>query len=128
MQTIRDNGQLGSALVALRAGGMRVLMGGPNVVLGGSHSGNVSALDLATGEPLWAFAFQRALPGSLGSFGPYLLAFTTAGPVYILDAKTGYPFKKWRGTTGFLAPVERGSSRLYAISNYGELFGLKLGY
>lgn len=93
-----------------------------------SAMGRVSALDLETGEPLWAFAFQRALPGSLGSFGPYLLAFTTTGPVYILDAKTGYPFKKWRGTTGFLAPVERGSSRLYAMSNYGELFGLKLGY
>lgn len=32
---------------AARAAGMTVVMGAPNVILGGSHSGNVSALDLA---------------------------------------------------------------------------------
>lgn len=32
---------------ASRAAGMAVLMGGPNLVLGGSHSGNVSAHDIA---------------------------------------------------------------------------------
>lgn len=36
-----------AAARASHAGGLRVLMGAPNVVLGGSHSGNVSALDLA---------------------------------------------------------------------------------
>jgi alpha-D-ribose 1-methylphosphonate 5-triphosphate diphosphatase len=32
---------------ALHAGGVRVLMGAPNLVLGGSHSGNVATADLA---------------------------------------------------------------------------------
>lgn len=35
------------AALAARAAGMSVVMGAPNVVLGGSQSGNVSALDLA---------------------------------------------------------------------------------
>jgi len=35
------------AAMAARDGGLMVLMGAPNVVRGGSHSGNVSALDLA---------------------------------------------------------------------------------
>ncbi len=35
------------AAKASRAHGLSVMMGGPNVVRGGSHSGNVSALDLA---------------------------------------------------------------------------------
>jgi alpha-D-ribose 1-methylphosphonate 5-triphosphate diphosphatase len=36
-----------AAADAARARGMSVLMGAPNVILGGSHSGNVSALELA---------------------------------------------------------------------------------
>jgi len=35
------------AAEASRAAGMRILMGGPNLVRGGSHSGNVSVADLA---------------------------------------------------------------------------------
>jgi alpha-D-ribose 1-methylphosphonate 5-triphosphate diphosphatase len=35
------------AAAAARARGMQIVMGAPNVVRGGSHSGNVSALDLA---------------------------------------------------------------------------------
>ncbi|MEM0906624.1 MAG: alpha-D-ribose 1-methylphosphonate 5-triphosphate diphosphatase [Pseudomonadota bacterium] len=35
------------AAVASRAAGMKVMMGGPNLVRGGSHSGNVSASELA---------------------------------------------------------------------------------
>lgn len=37
------------AATASRAAGMAILMGGPNVVRGGSHSGNVSARELAAG-------------------------------------------------------------------------------
>jgi alpha-D-ribose 1-methylphosphonate 5-triphosphate diphosphatase len=33
---------------ASRDAGMAILMGGPNLMLGGSHSGNIAALDLAT--------------------------------------------------------------------------------
>jgi len=37
---------------ASRAAGMRILMGGPNLVRGGSHSGNVSVAELADREAL----------------------------------------------------------------------------
>lgn len=37
------------AAEALHAAGIRVLMGAPNLVRGGSHSGNVASLDLARG-------------------------------------------------------------------------------
>jgi alpha-D-ribose 1-methylphosphonate 5-triphosphate diphosphatase len=40
------------AAVSSRRHGLRVLMGAPNVVRGGSHSGNVSALDLAEARAL----------------------------------------------------------------------------
>jgi alpha-D-ribose 1-methylphosphonate 5-triphosphate diphosphatase len=36
-----------AAAKASHDGGLAVLMGGPNIVRGGSHSGNVSALELA---------------------------------------------------------------------------------
>ena len=36
------------AAYAARSHGMKIVMGAPNLVLGGSHSGNVSALDLAS--------------------------------------------------------------------------------
>lgn len=100
---------------------------GKNVFLA-SAIGRITAHDLVTGEPRWAFRLSESFPGSIQTFGPYVLVFTTDGPVYVLDGETGYPYQIWRGTTGFLAPVEPGSSRVYAMSNYGQLFGLKLGY
>ena len=60
-----------AAARAARAGGMRVLMGGPNVVLGGSHSGNVSALDLA-GLGLLDILSSDYVPNSL-LLGAFLL-------------------------------------------------------
>lgn len=49
---------------AARANGLRVLMGAPNVVQGGSHSGNVSALDLA-GKGLLDILSSDYIPSSL---------------------------------------------------------------
>ncbi|XWN33681.1 MAG: alpha-D-ribose 1-methylphosphonate 5-triphosphate diphosphatase [Devosia sp.] len=52
-EAVRDGATLAefpttvAAAVASRAAGMQVLMGGPNLVRGGSHSGNVSAAALA---------------------------------------------------------------------------------
>jgi alpha-D-ribose 1-methylphosphonate 5-triphosphate diphosphatase len=40
------------AASASRAKGLAVLMGGPNIVLGGSHSGNIAARDLAASDLL----------------------------------------------------------------------------
>lgn len=93
-----------------------------------SALGRVVAIDAEDGTAQWGFKMSKTIPGSIATFGPYVLAFTTEGPVYVLDGDTGYPHMKWRGTSGFLAPVGNGSSRLYAISNHGQVFGLKLGY
>ena len=49
---------------ASAAAGLHVLMGGPNVVRGGSHSGNVAALDLARLH-LLAILSSDYIPGSL---------------------------------------------------------------
>ncbi|PST20766.1 phosphonate metabolism protein PhnM [Mesorhizobium plurifarium] len=52
------------AAQAARAAGMSILMGGPNVVRGGSHSGNVSAVELAR-EGLLDILASDYVPGSL---------------------------------------------------------------
>jgi alpha-D-ribose 1-methylphosphonate 5-triphosphate diphosphatase len=41
-----------TAAAKAHAGGMKTILGAPNVVRGGSHSGNVSAIDLAHGHVL----------------------------------------------------------------------------
>lgn len=48
------------AAEAARAAGMRTVMGAPNVVRGGSHSGNVSAIDLAEAGLLDALSSDYA--------------------------------------------------------------------
>lgn len=93
-----------------------------------SAIGRVVALDLEDGEPLWGFKLNGSFPGSLAMFGPYVVVLATDGPVYVLDADSGYPHVKWVGTSGFGAPIEQGSSRLYALTNRGQLYGMKLGY
>lgn len=45
-----------AAAQAARAGGMTVIAGAPNIVRGGSHSGNVSAAELVRGGTVDAFA------------------------------------------------------------------------
>ncbi len=93
-----------------------------------SAVGYVTAYDLQEGEPKWRFRLKGALPGGVVAFGNYVLIFTTDGPVYVLDGQTGHVFTKWRGTTGFFAPPEKGSSRVYALTNHGLLMGLGLAY
>ena len=58
-------GNLGrTAALNLRDSGVKILMGAPNVVRGGSHSGNVSALELAREGTLDALSSDY-VPGSL---------------------------------------------------------------
>ncbi len=52
------------AAAAARSAGLRIVMGGPNVVRGGSHSGNVAAADLARSGLLDALSSDY-VPGSL---------------------------------------------------------------
>lgn len=93
-----------------------------------SSVGRIVALNLEDGQPLWSFKLKQSFPGSLVAFGPYVIAFSTDGPVYMLDGESGYPHAKWRGTSGFAAVAELGSSRVYALTNGGSLLALKLGY
>ena len=60
-----------AAASAARAAGMSTVMGGPNVVRGGSHSGNVSATDLIDGGLLDALSSDY-VPSSL-LYGAFLL-------------------------------------------------------
>jgi alpha-D-ribose 1-methylphosphonate 5-triphosphate diphosphatase len=62
--TIAEFPTTAAAAAACRAHGMAVLVGGPNIVLGGSHSGNVSALELA-GEGLVDIVSSDYVPSSL---------------------------------------------------------------
>lgn len=52
------------AAQAARAAGMAIIMGGPNLVKGGSHSGNISAAELAQGDLLDIFSSDY-VPSSL---------------------------------------------------------------
>ncbi len=52
------------AALAARAGGMEVIAGAPNIVRGGSHSGNVSAAELVRADAVDAFASDY-VPASL---------------------------------------------------------------
>jgi alpha-D-ribose 1-methylphosphonate 5-triphosphate diphosphatase len=50
------------AAMAARRAGMQVIAGAPNIVRGGSHSGNVSAMDLVRAEAVDAFASDYVPP------------------------------------------------------------------
>ena len=51
-----------AAARAAKAGGMQVIAGAPNIVRGGSHSGNVSAADLLNANAVDAFASDYVPP------------------------------------------------------------------
>jgi len=51
-----------AAAVAAKAAGMRVIAGAPNIVRGGSHSGNVAAADLLAAGAVDAFASDYVPP------------------------------------------------------------------
>jgi alpha-D-ribose 1-methylphosphonate 5-triphosphate diphosphatase len=75
--TIAEFPTTSAAAAASRAAGMAILMGAPNVVRGGSHSGNVSALDLAEAGLLDVLSSDY-VPQSL-LHGAFLLAETASG-------------------------------------------------
>jgi len=65
---------------AARQANMLIIMGGPNVVRGGSHSGNVAALDLARAGLLDALSSDY-VPGSL-LLGAFQLVQQAGWPLY----------------------------------------------
>ena len=78
------------AATEARARGMQVIAGGPNIVRGGSHSGNVSAADLVRAGTVDAFASDYvpsslieaafACVGEAGITLPQAVALVTSGP------------------------------------------------
>jgi alpha-D-ribose 1-methylphosphonate 5-triphosphate diphosphatase len=65
---------------AAHAAGMLVLMGAPNVVLGGSQSGNVCALDLARDGLVDVFSSDYVLHSLLHA--PFAVAAATGAPLH----------------------------------------------
>jgi alpha-D-ribose 1-methylphosphonate 5-triphosphate diphosphatase len=69
-----------AAAKAAKGAGMQVIAGAPNIVRGGSHSGNVSAADLLATDAVDAFASDY-VPNSLVE-----AAFQCAGPIGLPQA------------------------------------------
>ena len=90
------------AAEAARASGMAIVMGAPNLVKGGSHSGNVSAADLA----------ERGLLDILSS--DYVPASLLQG-VFLLRDKLGWNLPR------ALATVTRNPARALGLADRGEL-------
>jgi alpha-D-ribose 1-methylphosphonate 5-triphosphate diphosphatase len=71
----------GEAALAAREHGMQIVMGAPNVVRGGSHSGNIAALELA----------RRDLLDALSSdYVPHALLHAA----FVLHAEAGWPLPR----------------------------------
>ena len=95
-----------SAARAARAHGLSVLMGAPNVVRGGSHSGNISALELAREDKIDVLSSDY-VPASLlhGAF--------------LLNKHAGWSMAK------AVASVSANPARLAGLDDRGEIAGGK---
>ncbi|MBC7604767.1 MAG: alpha-D-ribose 1-methylphosphonate 5-triphosphate diphosphatase [Ramlibacter sp.] len=91
-----------AAAKAARAQGMDIVMGGPNMVKGGSHSGNVSAAELARLDLLDIFSSDY-VPASL------------LQSAFMLNAVTGWSLPK------AVATVTRNPARAIGLADRGEL-------
>jgi alpha-D-ribose 1-methylphosphonate 5-triphosphate diphosphatase len=85
-----------------RAAGIRIVMGGPNVVRGGSHSGNVAASELA-GEGLLDILSSDYVPGSL------------AAAAFALNRTLGVPLEQG------VAMVSRNPAHAVGLTDRGEI-------
>ena len=89
------------AAAACREAGIAVIMGAPNVVRGGSHSGNVSAMDLAERDLLDILSSDY-VPGAL------LLAAVQLG-------------EAWDDMARGLGTVTRAPARATGLDDRGEI-------
>lgn len=85
-----------------REAGINIVMGGPNVVRGGSHSGNVSAGDLAA-EGLLDILSSDYVPGSL------------VGGAFRLHEKLGIPLPE------AVAKISSNPARAVGLTDRGEI-------
>jgi alpha-D-ribose 1-methylphosphonate 5-triphosphate diphosphatase len=91
-----------AAAEAARAAGIGIIMGGPNLVQGGSHSGNVSAAELAQRDLLDVFSSDY-VPASL------------LQSAFLLHERGGWALPK------AVATVSRNPARAVAIADRGEI-------
>jgi len=87
---------------AARANGMTVVMGAPNVVRGGSHSGNVSASELAAA-------------GLLDILSSDYVPFSLLHSVFLLHRALGLPL------ADAVAKVPSGPARAVGLDDRGEI-------
>lgn len=90
------------AAEAARAAGMAIIMGGPNLVKGGSHSGNVSAAELAARDLLDIMSSDY-VPSSL------------VQSVFLLRDQLGWDMPK------AVATVSRNPARAIGLQDRGEI-------
>ncbi len=100
--TISEFPTTSAAAKAAREEGMGIILGAPNLVLGGSHSGNVSALDLA----------HQALVDALAS--DYV-------PVSLLEGAMRLHFAAGYSLPEAIATVTSNPARMVGLDDRGEI-------
>jgi alpha-D-ribose 1-methylphosphonate 5-triphosphate diphosphatase len=99
-----------SAARAARRHGMGIVMGAPNLVRGGSHSGNISALDLARADLLDVLS---------SDYVPYSLLHAS----FLLRDQAGWPLAK------AIATATLNPARLIGLNDRGEIApGMRADY
>lgn len=101
-------------------------------VLFTSGDGQVAGVQASTGKVLWTLELSEkgGKKGSNSGRGPlltksYLLVPTSTALVFV-DPSTGTPKMAWNPGRGISATPARLGSRLYVLSNLGDLFALHL--
>jgi alpha-D-ribose 1-methylphosphonate 5-triphosphate diphosphatase len=105
--TIAEFPTTSEAAMAARARGMAVVMGAPNVVRGGSHSGNVSASDLAAA-------------GLLDILSSDYVPFSLLHSAFLLHREVGMTLPEAVGK------VSSGPARAVGLTDRGEIASGKL--
>jgi len=95
----------------------------------GTHSGNLYALDAATGEPLWRFQVRGPILHSPAYTDGVVLCGTASGTLCRLDAKTGKRMGGVAGSSGYSAsPLAVGGAAFIADrSGVIEVWGFATG-
>ncbi len=89
-----------------------------------SAQGRAVAIDTETRKQIWGFRFKGDTPVGVSVRGPYVFVATSAGPMHVFDAATGYPLSKWAPSTGFNNAPTFDGARAWVLSNGGYLYGV----
>lgn len=97
-----------------------------NTLYAASAQGRVVALDLETHRPVWSFRFKGQTPVELTVRGPYVFVSTSTGPLYALDAASGYPLSRLATSGGMNTPLVLNGHKGYVWGNDGALMGVSI--